>query len=205
MNINKRRTAAVLSRAVLSWLMALAVVSFALAAEDDEYARSTLRGLPGVYVAVGGLDPDIQKDGLTKATFKADTEMRLQIAGIKVLSKEEWAKTQGGPVCYVDVSIVKDVGLTDVLNFDLYAFEVSVELHQDVALVRDMAVKVLSPTWSASYVGFTNRLPRIRTKVTELVERFINAYRTANPKQQKVRDNELNRLNKHDRWGQNGW
>jgi hypothetical protein len=176
MNI-KRRTAAVVSCAILSSLMALAALPVALAIEDDEYARSTLRGLPGVYVAVEALDPDVQQDGLTKATLQADAE-----AGIKVLSREEWAKTQGGPVCYIDVSIVQDVGLTDVLDFDLYAFEVSVELHQDVALVRDMAVKVLSPTWSASYVGFTNTLPRIRTKVTELVERFINAYQAVNPK-----------------------
>jgi hypothetical protein len=178
----KRRTAAVLSFAILSSLMALAALPLALAIEDDEYARSTLRGLPGVYVAVEALDPDVQQDGLTKATLQADAELRLRMAGIKVLSREEWAKTQGGPVCYIDVSIVKDVGLTDVLDFDLYAFEVSVELHQDVALLRDMAVKVLSPTWSASYVGFTNTLPRIRAKVTELVERFINAYQAVNPK-----------------------
>jgi hypothetical protein len=181
MNI-KRRTAAVLSFAILSSLMALAALPPVLAIEDDEYARSTLRGLPGVYVAVVALDPDVQQDGLTKATLQADAELRLRMAGINVLSREEWAKTQGGPVCYIDVSIVKDVGLTDVLDFDLYAFEVSVELHQDVALVRDTAVKVLSPTWSASYVGFTNTLPRIRTKVTELVERFINAYQAVNPK-----------------------
>jgi hypothetical protein len=178
----KTRTAAVLSCAILSWLMALPGLPFASPVEDDEYARSTLRGLPGVYVAVEALDPDVQQDGLTKATLQADAELRLRMAGIKVLSREEWAKTQGGPVCYIDVSIVKDVGLTHVLDFDLYAFEVSVELHQDVALVRDMAVKVLSPTWSASYVGFTNALPRIRTKVTELVERFINAYQAVNPK-----------------------
>jgi hypothetical protein len=178
----KTRMAAVLSCAILPWLMALPGLPFALAVEDDEYARSTLRGLPGVYVAVEALDPDVQQDGLTKATLQADAELRLRMAGIKVLSREEWAKTQGGPVCYIDVSIVKDVGLTDVLDFDLYAFEVSVELHQDVALLRDMAVKVLSPTWSASYVGFTNTLPRIRAKVTELVERFINAYQAVNPK-----------------------
>lgn len=178
----KRRAAAVLSSAILSALMALAGLPFALAVEDDEYARSTLRGLPGVYVAVEALDPDVHQDGLTKATLQADAELRLRMAGIRVLSREEWAKTRGGPVCYIDVSIVKDVGLTDVLDFDLYAFEVSVQLQQDVTLVRDMAVMVLSPTWSASYVGFTNTLPRIRTKVTELVERFINAYQAVNPK-----------------------
>jgi len=178
----KRRLAPVLSCAILMSLVAWHGLSIAFAVEDDEYARSTLQGLPGVYVAVEALDPDIQKDGLTKATLRADAELRLRMAGIKVLSREEWAKTQGGPVCYVDVSVVKDVGLTDVLDFDLYAFEVSVELHQDVALVRDMAVKVLSPTWSTSYVGFTNTLPRIRTKVTQLVQRFINAYQTVNPK-----------------------
>jgi len=178
----KTRIATVLSCAIVSSLMAASGLPFAFAVEDDEYARSTLQWLPGVYVAVEALDPDIQKDGLTKATLQADAELRLRMAGIKVLSRKEWAKTQGGPVCYIDVSIVKDVALTDVLDFDLYAFEVSVELHQDVALVRDMAVMVLSPTWSTSYVGFTNALPRIRTKVTELVERFINAYQAVNPK-----------------------
>jgi len=175
-------TAAVLGCTVFTCLMALAALPCALAVEDDEYARSTLRGLPGVYVAVEALDPDVNHHGLTKATLAADAELRLRMAGIKVLSREQWTKTQGGPVCYIDVSIVKDVALTDVLDFDLYAFEVSVELHQDVALVRDMAVMVLSPTWSASYVGFTNTLPRIRTKVSELLERFINAYQTVNPK-----------------------
>ena len=178
----RRRIAMLVSSAILSSLMALAGLSLALAVEDDQYARSTLQGLPGVYVAVEALDPDIQNDGLTKATLRADAELRLRMAGIKVLSREEWAKTQGGPVCYIDVSIVKDVALTDVLDFDLYAFEVSVELHQDVALVRDMAVMVLSPTWSTSYVGLTNTLPRIRTKVTELVQRFISAYQAVNPK-----------------------
>jgi hypothetical protein len=176
----KGRMAAVLSTAILSLLITLAGLPGLLAAEDDDYARSTLRGLPGVYVVVGGLDPDVQQDGLTKATLQADAEMRLQMAGIKVLSREEWAKTQGGPACYIDVSIVKDVGLTDVLDCDLYAFEVSVELRQDVVLARDMAVEVLSPTWSASYVGFTNTLPRIRTRVTALVQRFINAYKAVN-------------------------
>lgn len=178
----RRRIVTLISNAIFSFLMALAGLPFASAVEDDEHARSTLQGLSGVYVAVEALDPDIQNDGLTKATLRADAELRLRMAGIKVLSREEWAKTQGGPVCYIDVSIVKDAALTDVLDFDLYAFEVSVELHQDVALVRDMAVMVLSPTWSTSYVGFTNALPRIRTKVTELVERFINAYQAVNPK-----------------------
>jgi hypothetical protein len=178
----KSRMTAIVSRAILSSLMAMAIVSLAAAAEDDQYARSTLRGLPGVYVAVEALDPDIQKDGLTIAMLKADTELRLRMAGVKVLSREEWAKTRGGPVCYVDVSIVKDVALTDVLDFDLYAFEVRVELHQDVSLLRDMTVKVLSPTWSVSYVGFTNTLPRIRTKVTQLVDTFIGAYQAVNPK-----------------------
>jgi hypothetical protein len=178
----RRLIAILVSSAMLLLMMSLTGLSIAFAVEDDEYSRSTLQGLPGVYVAVEALDPDIQKDGLTKATLRADTELRLRMAGIKVLSREEWAKTQGGPVCYIDVSVVKDIGLTDVLDFDLYAFEVSVELHQDVALVRDMAVKVLSPTWSTSYVGFTNTLPRIRTKVTQLVQRFINAYQTVNPK-----------------------
>ena len=178
MDIAKQLATFVSVAMALSFLTADSLL-FAFA--DDQYARDTLRGLRGVYVAVEGLSAEIEEHGLTIAMLKADTELKLRVAGIKVLSKEEWVKTEGGPVCYVEVTIVKDVILTHALDLNLYAFEVSVALNQDVVPVRDTAVTVLSPTWSTSYLGITNSLPRIRSKVKEMVERFINAYLAVNP------------------------
>ena len=160
-------------------------ISSALASPvaDDKYSRSTLRGLEGVYVAVESLSPDIEKLGLTSAMLKRDTEIKLRMAGIKVLSKSEWVQTTGGPVCYVEVNIVNDVVLGKTLGFDLYAYDIRIEFNQDVVLVREMTTKTLSPTWSSSYLGITNSLPRIRGKVKDMIDNFIAAYLDVNPKE----------------------
>ena len=167
--------------AVFGAIVTLGALAFASAVDDDHYARSTLRGLEGVYVAVEPLSPEIERQGLAAATLKTDTELRLRLAGIRVLSRKEWTKTKGGPVCYVEVNIVKDVVFGDILGFALYAYEISVEFNQDVFLVRDTTNRVLSPTWSRSYLGVTNSLERIRGKVKEVVERFVEAYVEVNP------------------------
>ncbi len=176
-----RRLVSVFYFLVFSFVATWNGLVFGSAVEDDDYARSTLRGLQGVYVAVEPLDREVEASGLTTAGLKTDTELRLRMKGIPVLSKEQWTKTQGGPLCYVEVNIVDDAALGGVLDFRLYAFEVRIEFNQDVFLVRDTAVKALSPTWSTSYLGVTNSLPRIRDKVREMVGRFVDAYLEANP------------------------
>lgn len=157
--------------------------AFGSAVEDDDYTRSTLRGLHGVYVAVEPLSPDIESQGLTAAALKSDSELQLRMAGIRVLSKKEWATTKGGPVCYVEVNVVSDMALAQDLGFDLFAYEIKVEFNQDVVLVRDVTFKALSPTWSTSYLGITNSLPRVRGKVKDLVAAFVAAYLDVNPKE----------------------
>jgi hypothetical protein len=159
----------------------LAPLVFASAVGHDNYAGSSLRGIPGVYVAVQPLAPEIEKNGLTAAQLRSDTELRLRTAGIGVLSREEWSKTKGGPVCYVEVDVVNDILLSQVLKSDLYAYTITVELNQDVILLRDTSIQALSPTWSSSYLGITNSLPRIRDKVRDMVEEFVGAYLVVNP------------------------
>ncbi len=164
-------------------VLAAQPTTFASTVEDDPYTRSTLQGLDGVYVAVEPLSPDIESRELSAAMLKRDAELQLRIAGIRVLSKREWATTKGGPVCYVEVNVITDVVLSQDLGFALYAYEIKVEFNQDVVLVRDMTRKALSPTWSISYFGMTNSLPRIRGKAKELVARFVAAYLEVNPKE----------------------
>src|ERR1051325_9720100 len=52
--------------------------------------RELLRGLQGVYVEIESLDPDAEKDGLTKDRLQTDVELRLRQADIQVLTKKQW-------------------------------------------------------------------------------------------------------------------
>lgn len=152
----------------------------ASAVEDNDYTRVSLAGLSGVYVAVQPIASEIEAQGLSAADIQSDTERLLRTAGMRVLAKEEWIKTKGGPVCFVAVDVVKERLITGDGDHGLYAFDITVEFNQDVLLVRNPAVRVLSPTWSTSYLGLTNSLPRIRENTKKMVERFIDAFQDVN-------------------------
>jgi hypothetical protein len=151
------------------------------AVANNDYTRVSLSGLDGIYVVVQPISPQIEAlGGLTAADVKTDTERLLRTAGVNVLAKEEWIKTKGGPVCFVAVDVVRERIITGEAAQGLYAFDIRVEFNQDVFLVRNPAVRVLSPTWSTSYLGLTNSLPRIREKTKMMVERFIDAFQAVN-------------------------
>jgi len=80
-------------------------------AEDSEINRRTLKGLAGFYVIVEELQPNLLKYekyakqfDLNKAGIQRDIKRQLTKAGIRVLSREEWPKTPGQPVFYVNVN-----------------------------------------------------------------------------------------------------
>jgi hypothetical protein len=152
----------------------------ASAVENDDFTRASLQGLTGVYVSVQPPDIVYGENALTTDTIKADTVLALKSAGIPVLSHQQWADTKGGPVCYVDVDIIHDIVMNDILNANMYAYVITVELNQDVLLLREPTIQTLSPTWSISYLGVTNALPRIREKIQELIDQFIEAYLAVN-------------------------
>lgn len=165
---------------LLVFLAVPTVPGLCSAVEDDDYTRASLVGLTAVYVAIQPISEEIEAKGLTAVDIKSDTERLLRTAGIQVLSKEEWIKTKGGPVCFVAVNIVEDKLITGVSDQSLYAFDITVEFNQDVILVRNPAIRVLSPTWSTSYLGLTNTLPRIRENTKKMVQRFIDAFQDVN-------------------------
>lgn len=175
-----KNTALLMALVLVTGSILPAIAAGASAVGNSGYTRASLVGLRGVYVAVQPIPSEIEEQGFTAEQIQTDTQRLLRTAGIRVLAKEEWIKTKGGPVCFVAVDIVEDKLITGVSDQSLYAFEISVELNQDVFLVRNPAIRVLSPTWSTSYLGLTNTLPRIRENTKKLVQRFIDAFQTVN-------------------------
>ena len=77
---------------------------------DDMKTRATLRGLEALYVQVVHFDPDLKKElkkgGLTEETLQTRIERRLEVAGIKVLSDEEFQRPDFTGILYVNVRIL---------------------------------------------------------------------------------------------------
>lgn len=143
-------------------------------ADDKNYDRDTLRGITSVPVLIEQLDPDAISHGLTSDQLQTDVELRLRKAGLPV------PNTLGsGSRLYVDVSLMKTGELDG-----LYVVYCEVSFHQ-AAFVVSNNVYTMVPTWSSSDIGFAtgDRLaPSVRSRIADLVDKFLNAYLSVNPK-----------------------
>jgi hypothetical protein len=157
--------------------LALCAASTVFAA-DDESSRESLKGLPGVFVVVDDLEPVIEKAGLTKADIQRQVEQELRLAGIDVLTREQWVTTPGGPYLHVNTFVVSS-------DDNVWPFFIEVSSMQRVALERSSVNIFFAPTWSVATVGSvgSNKLLQIKDIVKDYVDQFVKAYRVANPKQ----------------------
>ena len=162
-----------------------------LLAMDDIESRSTLRGLQAVIVQVENLDPELKKElkkgGLTEETLQIRIERRLEVAGIKVLSGEEFQSTDFTGILYVNVRILTPEILKKYTYTvegervpkggptEKYLYAIDVEVRQRVSLLRNPVVKGLATTWSTGSLGF-RRLSGIQMDVTDQVDIFANAF-----------------------------
>jgi len=160
------------------WLLLVIILSLLnwappLFALDDEIL--SLRGLTALFVLVEIVDPEIEKDGLTREEMQRDTEQRLRKAGIRVLSKEEWLRTKEGSYLYVNINARKS-------SYGVYMNGISLELVQKVLLVRNPKTEVFAATWSRQLLGQGGYLDRIRYSVQDMVDLFLNSWAEANRK-----------------------
>jgi hypothetical protein len=148
------------------------VTATGMMASDEPAARDTLRGIKKVEVVVETLSPDEIRDGLTADQIKTDVELRLRKAGITVGST--------ATMLYIQPNLLKG----DVSIDGVYAYNVMVSLDQLITVDLNKVAEFAS-TWSISTVGLAgrNNMPRsVRNAVDDLVDKFLNAYLSVNPK-----------------------
>lgn len=148
--------------------------------------KDVLAGLQGMYVVVEDLDLDAKEAGLTEEKIRADVELKLRLAGIKVLSVEEGLATKSKAFLYVDVTTVKEK------LHQVYAGSVEVSLWERVYLARDPNTITLAATWDKIGIGLGSSdiaRRKIRESVKDLVDEFINDYLAANPKTEGSKNN----------------
>ena len=143
-----------------------------------DVVQEELSGLPGVLLFVGDIKPDAEQDGLSKTSIYTDVEQQLRVAGIRILTHEEWSKLPGRPTLSIDVVTQKARGIS------LYIFGVEVSLREQVTALRS-GRSLTAPTWESDVIGNVseaNFAESMRDNIRSEVDKFINAFRTANPK-----------------------
>ena len=166
-------------------LVVMAVSLLILASKSPTFAidsksnRATLRGLEGVAVLVEQLSPEVEKEGLVKNRLQTEAELKLRMAGIKVLTKEECLKMPGEPYLYININV--NIARTES---DIYPYSIDVLLIQKVSLVRDPQQTTYAVTWSTGGVGSIGKpiLSQLQNSVEDMLDVFVKAFLSENPK-----------------------
>jgi hypothetical protein len=167
-----------MKNALVAITVAFMFCSTLMAQGDDETTRNSLKGLTGIAVEVSPIDVNAEKDGLSKDQIRTDVELRLRSAGIKVLTLQESLLAPGVPY----LNIMLDALKSRASKTWVIALEVS--LRQGVALTRDPKVVVVGTTWNAEGVAVvgTTKIAQTRDSIRDLVDKFITAWQSVNPK-----------------------
>lgn len=166
---------------ILCIVLGFTYISSLVFADDNEFTRSTLKGVQGMGIFIENVNPDIEKDGLTRDQIRKDVERTLQTAGINILSEEERSQEIGSPYLYVNVHMIK------MSEEEYYICNIYVGFRQDATLVRNPDVTTESvsfipsvATWSIGTLGISSELNDIQDSIKEQIDKFIDAYRSVN-------------------------
>lgn len=162
----------------LKWtlvLLLLISVNGEIWGSDGPLDRATLKGINGFMILVENIDPDTERDGLTELQIQNDAELKLRMAGIKVLTDMERLETKAQAYVYIRANILK-------LDRGSYVYNVDVSVEQPAFLKKDQSFATVS-TWSKGNIGITPDLEDIRSEIKNRVDNFLNAWLSVNPKE----------------------
>ncbi|MBI3894685.1 MAG: hypothetical protein HY313_02020 [Acidobacteria bacterium] len=153
---------------ILGFTLISMAVAVAIAA-DSEMDRATLKGLKGLKVMVAQEELEVGQAGLTKSSIQTDVELKLRLAGFPVLSGD------ADPFLHVGAYVLTD-------SSGLFRYTLTVQVYQLAQLSRDPKISSVVPTWEVWRFGGIGDVHQVRSEIKDLVDKFINAYLSVNPK-----------------------
>jgi len=143
---------------------------------QSENEKKSLKGITKLAVLVEYIFPEIERDVIKRSTIQTEVELKLRMAGIKVIKPLDNNFIEGNPYIHVYPHILK-------LDEVHYAFKNSVELKQSVKIFRNDEF-ITATTWENGSLGLAAKpqLNVIRDNIKDLVDVFINDYLEMNPK-----------------------
>jgi hypothetical protein len=136
--------------------------------------HDTLRGLPGVEVAVESFEEPLEHDGLVQAAVQSEIVRRLRAGGVAVYASQNENPSEAKPYLYVDVNGVKVPGQ------ELYAIALQVQLRQTLRSPVTGSNIVDAMTWDARTVLVvkSNNLAAVGDTIQEYIDHFIQDWMT---------------------------
>jgi hypothetical protein len=145
---------------------------------DTQYSRRSLSGIKSFSV-VEDLSKSALDLGLSPQQLQTAVELKLRLAGIKVVGNEASVDLPGSPYLYVNIITVGKapgiIGYAIILSFNQAA---SLERNPDI---KSQA----AATWSIesiTTVGSDRAAESVKSSLGEMVDKFLNAYLSVNPK-----------------------
>ena len=138
---------------------------------DGAIQRSSLRGIRTVEVIVERAATDATGE-LPMSTLQTEVELKLRLAGLEV---------KPGRDSHLHIC-VQPLQLQTTGHF---VYSVKVELNQAASLTRDSTIFLPMRTWHAELIGVIeakNLNEAIQDAVGDLMDQFVNAYLSVNPK-----------------------
>lgn len=161
---------------ILAVVMVFALDSFVLAADNE-----LLRGLQAVYVTVTDFDAKIaQEGGLYEHELRTDAELKLRLAGIKVVTESDAHKLDYPVQLHLYTAIAK----AQVALVSVYYYWVGVKLLEFVKPLRKPGHIARAPIWESGFsFGYNEaNLSKVRQSAQDHMDQFINAWLSVNPK-----------------------
>lgn len=149
----------------------LLILATALTAHaQHNLGANSLIGLNGIGVVIEELSPAAGQVGLRESQLTNDIEIKLRLAGIKILRLADQMKEPGQPYLYANLNLSKQRATCAI----------SLELTESVILARNpIALPFFAPTWHLGALAIapaSELADHIRKGLADLVDAFINDY-----------------------------
>ncbi len=166
-------------------LLAIAIVCLCLAvvASAESWQVESLKGITDVSVQVADLTADDRQYGLSRDQLETDLELKLRLAGIRVVSGDTATAGSFHLRAHLWPITTENTGrLIAVMTWWRLEFRQSVHLARRPEVVIPQVA-----TWSDSQVWYSSsRLftpDKIRKAIRDATDKFINLYLEANPRE----------------------
>ena len=163
---------------VLSMVTVLFLVSPYVNAEYVANDKEVLRGIENIGVVIEKLPRKAKKLGITKNNLRRDVELKLQSAGIAVITPDGLNADPEIPFLLVTIILGR--------SESTFIYAVLIGLNEKVHLKRDpKIISYAMPWWriiKQEHIGKKGMEREVRNTLEYLINEFIKDHRSVNPR-----------------------
>lgn len=134
--------------------------------------QASLTGINSIFVLVERLPNGAKKLALSEEIIQTDVELKLRLAGLRVVTMAESVNLPGSPYLYVNLNVTSGAE----------AASIDISLHQDATLQRNGQRAGGVGTWTNEMLIANPSVQGIRNSVKDVTDKFLNDWLAANPK-----------------------